>query len=152
MTQETEKKMRKVYSFEIANNTDEKLYNVPFFSIENDETNHPSSKISYTSRTKGLEYKDLVKEIRESGGKIHEIMMYASGDYNKFVTKQLFCCLESDLFPYLVRQLTLDPYQHQGFVTRTIFDESINSLGIDSQINISYLMPEVKVILHIFLF
>ena len=149
MTQETEKKYKKFYGFEIANNTDEKLYNIPLFLGEDDLSIHQIEKISYLSKTDGLSYNDVIKEIRQSGKKISTIIVYASGDYPKYVGRQLFCLLSSNLFPDSPRIFTLDPYQYPPDVRVTHFDDSIKELSSDSQITMSYLMPELKVIFHI---
>jgi hypothetical protein len=147
------KKLDKPYVIHLQNTTDEKLFNVKLF----DQNFENQRKVSYSNEPREISYQQFLLQINNNNDerKMGRLQIIASGDYRKFVDKQLRCPLYLKFgsvngnYVQIKENILISPYQQQ--TNMAVIETNFNFYsGI--QIELEYLMPEVSVSLYIYPF
>ena len=134
----------------IRNLTDEKLFDVKLLDYEHEK----QKKIGYFNGYTGTNYNDVLRYLQSARAEIYQIYQFVSGDYQKFLNRQLHIVLqhitydcnrneESHSIPFLI-----DPYQMKENCSVTNVKDC--PISFNSNLILSYLMPEVEVKLMLF--
>ncbi len=129
----------------VNNLTDEKLYDVKVFDCEFEKQN----KIGYSLGVNTMSYLQLMYSLSNNPMIIDSIQVIVTGDYKKFVLRQLnssLAFINKNVDGCVLTNPThvrIDPYQFQEY-TAIISGLDFELSGL-SQIELFHLMPEVSV-------
>ena len=146
------------YQIRIKNLTDEKLYDVDLFNYEHEKQN----KIAYSCGM-GVDYNSFLRSIASNSLSKEQVTLLKFQvfcDYPKFINKQLNCCLHKIIENPNERMKSeslqvgnyFSAYQQQfDIIDIPMTDDNKIELFNELQLRLSYLMPEIEIIITIFL-